>query len=570
MTTTPPFLFAGQFRGVPGDEGPQGDPGDQGPPGPGTGAGAWVATTAYTANQVVQAPDGSMIYRLSSGTSRASFDATEKALWGTVATKAGTMESTGLATSYGASAFDTWALAARPNRFDPVTGAYNYKPSNTRRIRAGLGRAMTGGISRHLAIGDSHTAACIQGLVVPYVFDKPGSWPYQMGAELARHGVPVGGTGWVRCTDDAIATDARWSFSGPSHTGAGHWAAAKTHMFTTTAFEEARFAPGINATALSIWWYDPGIAGYTWGVAIDGATTGQGGNRQFLPTIGAAQWRCATLIPDTPMTPSSEVVIYASPNGVYIAAANAWNPAAGGLLVSNIAQSGSKASGTGVDSWAGTATGGGVAAPGGVYAGISGASRVVTDAVVTSGSATLTSATAAFNEARDLGQPILIAPGASGYTLPANAYIIAVNSATSVTLSVNALRSATGLTATIGQNPDCVHIALMANDAVAGVSAATITAALTTIRNKFPNSDVILYVYGQPATALVAAATWDADVAAVYDLADTLDVPLIDLRGRFGTDAQQLAQGLRGDSSVHMSSAAFAEWGRAVGKLLAS
>lgn len=83
-----------------GLRGIQGETGVQGPPGPGTGAGAWLPTTGYTANQVVQAPDGSIIYRLSTGTSRASFDSTEKALWAAVSSKAGTIEQVAQAASF--------------------------------------------------------------------------------------------------------------------------------------------------------------------------------------------------------------------------------------------------------------------------------------------------------------------------------------------------------------------------------------------------------------------------------------------------------------------------------------
>lgn len=73
------------LKGETGDEGPIG------PPGPGTGAGAWQPDTAYTAGQVVQAPDGSIISRNATGSSRPSFDATEEAAWTAVEAKTGTI-----------------------------------------------------------------------------------------------------------------------------------------------------------------------------------------------------------------------------------------------------------------------------------------------------------------------------------------------------------------------------------------------------------------------------------------------------------------------------------------------
>jgi hypothetical protein len=69
--------------------------------------------------------------------------------------------------------------------------------------------------------------------------------------------------------------------------------------------------------------------------------------------------------------------------------------------------------------------------------------RTVTDGVTTSGSATITSATAAFST-DDIGKPI------SGTGIPANTTISAVASATSATLSANATASGTGITFTFG------------------------------------------------------------------------------------------------------------------------
>lgn len=56
----------------------------------------WAATTAYSTGQTVRAPDGSAIKRTASGTSRATFDATERALWTTVSTTTGTLEQVAL------------------------------------------------------------------------------------------------------------------------------------------------------------------------------------------------------------------------------------------------------------------------------------------------------------------------------------------------------------------------------------------------------------------------------------------------------------------------------------------
>lgn len=70
--------------------------------------------------------------------------------------------------------------------------------------------------------------------------------------------------------------------------------------------------------------------------------------------------------------------------------------------------------------------------------------RAVTDGATTSGSPTLTSATAAFGTS-DIGAPI------SGAGIPANTTILSVNSATSITMSANASATGSAVTVTIGQ-----------------------------------------------------------------------------------------------------------------------
>ena len=69
--------------------------------------------------------------------------------------------------------------------------------------------------------------------------------------------------------------------------------------------------------------------------------------------------------------------------------------------------------------------------------------RSAADGVTTDGSATVTSATLAF-VAGDVGRDL------AGTGIPAGAYIITVNSATSVTLSAAATATATGVTFTLG------------------------------------------------------------------------------------------------------------------------
>jgi lysophospholipase L1-like esterase len=93
----------------------------------------------------------------------------------------------------------------------------------------------------------------------------------------------------------------------------------------------------------------------------------------------------------------------------------------------------------------------------------SGSSRQVYDAVTTSGSATITSATAAFTAA-DVGKPISVLGFNPGAT------ITAVNSATSITASANATSSGTSQVLTIG-GPGSVAVTLPAGAAAGALVA---------------------------------------------------------------------------------------------------
>jgi lysophospholipase L1-like esterase len=108
-----------------------------------------------------------------------------------------------------------------------------------------------------------------------------------------------------------------------------------------------------------------------------------------------------------------------------------------------------------------------------------------------------------------------------------------------------------------------VHCALGINDAVAGDEVSTTIAAITTIRQACSASDFFLYLEPQPAA--VDAAVWSTFGDALYQLADTLDVPLFDLQDRLGGYAVEAANGLTGDAVAHLNRAGYAEWGRAVG-----
>ncbi len=463
---------------------------------------------------------------------------------------------------------------ARLNAFDPIRCVYNFKPTNTRRIRAGLGRAGRGGISEHIVAGDSMSAGAVYGITGanPLVFDRPGAWPMLMRDRLVSLGIPSAGSGWVRCNDATLGSPIGWTFGGTWNHSANFYSfnlGGGTATFTVPSSMA-------GATSYSHLWFDPGTGGgaYPFTLAVNGASSGAG-FRSTTSVAGQARWRVTTLLLSTPLAAGDTIVMTAGANGHYMAAGRCWKPATGGISVHNLAQSGSRvyATGTGQSTqWASLGSNGlgtliNSTLPNGTTAF---SKRTVTDAVL-NGTTTMTSATAAFTE-DDLGKTISTPAGTNGLRLPAsgNVYITAINSATSVTLSQAALMSATGVTIDIGRTPDALHISLGANDLANGVSVANIAAGITTVRGFLPNTDVVLYANPQPANSLVANATYDAWVSSLYDLADTLDAPLFDMRSRFGPFTEWGTNGLQGDGLAHANPALFAEWGLVVAGLIAA
>jgi hypothetical protein len=78
--------------------------------------------------------------------------------------------------------------------------------------------------------------------------------------------------------------------------------------------------------------------------------------------------------------------------------------------------------------------------------------------------------------------------------------------------------------------PHGVFIGLGGNDFMTGgATISTFKTAMTSIRNDYPNSDVILLCEHQPNNANTTDAVWAQYKAAMYDLAMTFDCPLVDV-----------------------------------------
>lgn len=95
--------------------------------------------------------------------------------------------------------------------FDPRLSLYNWKPSNTMRLRKALSIANSGGHGKVAFVGDSITAAVPNG--------APGdlepfrdAYPYQLVEALAATGMTIAGEGPVYANNNSAfnATDSRW------------------------------------------------------------------------------------------------------------------------------------------------------------------------------------------------------------------------------------------------------------------------------------------------------------------------------------------------------------------------
>lgn len=107
-------------------------------------------------------------------------------------------------------------------------------------------------------------------------------------------------------------------------------------------------------------------------------------------------------------------------------------------------------------------------------------------------------------------------------------------------------------------SPDLIICPLGINDMNSGgLTGAQVVTNLTAIRNRYPSSDFIAVLETQ--SSVFADATWLGFARLLYGMADSLDVPLVDQRDRFGTNAQMTANGLMFDGT-HQNASGDIEW----------
>jgi hypothetical protein len=456
------------------------------------------------------------------------------------------------------------------NTYDVSRGIYNYKSSNTRRLDQGFSRAMANDICEHLVVGDSGSAGCVSANVVT-IFDRLRAWPLAMRDQLSSQGIPGNGTGIIRTIDGTVASpfvDARWATTGT-------WSPHGWYAQTTVLSSTATCSPDRSGSICDIWYVDGSLGSFT--VSVDGASTGTGFTT--VAATGAVVVKRVRLSGLNIVGNASKVKInYSSSgtNGIKIIGISVWSPGAG-FIIHNAGQSSATAGGSGISAWADFSAGPGIA-----FTDTAGTQRIITDAVATSTSSpNLNSATQAAFTSNDIGTPIDAIPNANGILFPPGCYIGAVNSATQAVIwqkttvngvttdgPVNALITNTGQTVNIGRPPACIHIELGLNDLSGGRTTSQVVTDITSLRNHWPNSDCILHLVHEMNYSFISQAVQQDFWVKMYQLADTLDVPLYDWRDRVGSYANGISNGVYGDVNVHLTGATYADIGASLAAVI--
>ncbi len=374
----------------------------------------------------------------------------------------------------------------RKNPFDGFM--YNGKPSNLRRFRAAMGGVESadycqrtglaidnsasgqGNISAEIVVmGDSLTSTVTAdnggGINWANIFAWPGFLRRSLYPDISTaRKVP----GFTRVNSGSLLdTTMTWSSGWTS-------AGGLTAIYTNTAGSYFQMISDENCTAASVWYYDF-ADGAQFEMSANGAVSGPG----FLAVNcnGPAGWKKASISGFA----ATKTIKFTNklagklfmPSGASLHLPNA-------MIIHNIGQPGSKASGTGNQSWQNQ--------PG----------------------------------VQDTPYGVFIEPN--------------------------------NLCVTVGKTaPDLVLCGLGTNDISGGATPATVSAAMTTIRNMWPNSDFAFILAHRFNDAWTTDAKWRPLASAYYDLADTLDVPLFDWWNLLGDYQMTVDRGLVKDGSGHLT-----------------
>jgi lysophospholipase L1-like esterase len=232
------------------------------------------------------------------------------------------------------------AASAAPSVPVPPLGparAYNWKASNTKRLRASLDRASSLR-ANHVFIGDSITAGYLGGAETPQ-YDALEAWPMFYRSVLRDNGIPVAGTGLVPCISGDAQYDPRWTRSGA-------WDASLAFtLFVRADGESATFASDLPGTEVSVF-YSGNSAGMK--ITIDG------GPDIDLPMDGVGH---SVVHTETGLSNTAHTVTISTTSDSYNQLIGASTQAGDGLICHNIAVGGATASGPNLAAWATTAPG---------------------------------------------------------------------------------------------------------------------------------------------------------------------------------------------------------------------
>lgn len=353
--------------------------------------------------------------------------------------------------------------APRTNPYDPSGCAYNVKASNTRRLRADLGRARAGtGLCHLVAVGDSTTDAAAGGGALNHL----GMWPLAARDQLGGAGFPLAGSGVVPSSGGGGGVEGLhpyWTVTGPWINTSGNYSRVGQAGATAT------FTSGVEGTQLDLWYM--GTSG-AFTITVDGGAP-------ITPARSGSNIVNRHTITGLPDTTHTLVLTTGAADAVYLCGAAVTR--ASGLAVSNLAIFGSSATTT----WQGIGN--------------------------------TTSATVRATMADNLA--------------PASA----------------------------------VFTALGVNDIDGGATPADTRTAIEALLTRWPDTDHVLVLEAEPGPSIGAA--WDAWASELYDLADAMDVPLLDFTARTGGNVEATANGLMGDT-LHPNPAAQQDFGRMLANLL--
>lgn len=158
---------------------------------------------------------------------------------------------------------------SRANKYDWQRNIYNWRPDNTRRIKAGCGRAAASGKAHFATLGTSITSGYMGDTASPG-WDMKHSWPVIMRNTLATQGIPVGGSGFCATANEGVLPDQRWSVL------SGSWglpAAKLGYGYAAGSGAALRFTTDLpGMTKVTVWYYTNSGA-FTVNVNAAGAVT---------------------------------------------------------------------------------------------------------------------------------------------------------------------------------------------------------------------------------------------------------------------------------------------------------